>query len=86
MDTESILAIKGTVVRGGQPVEGAYINLMDPSKDFLIAERRTGQDGTYSFHTTPGHWLLVCRAAGSEPAQREVTAEPGETSVDFNLS
>jgi hypothetical protein len=82
----NVLAIKGTVTRGGTPVEGACINLMDPAKDFLIAERRTGEDGTFSFHTTPGQWVLVCRAAGADAVRKEVSGEPGETEVSFDLA
>lgn len=83
--SDNILAIIGVVRRGGEPVEGAYINLMRPGDDYLIAERRTAQDGTYSFHTTPGEWLLVCRAAGSEAARETVNAAAGQTQVDFDL-
>lgn len=77
------LRIKGTVRRGGDPVEGAYINLM--SGEEFIAERRTGPDGLYEFHTTPGEWTLICRASGSEPATLAVTSGPGEYAADFDL-
>lgn len=77
------LRIKGTVRRDGQPVEAAYINLLD-GEDF-IAERRTGPDGAYEFHTTPGAWVLVCRAAGGGSVRREVDSGPGELEVVFDV-
>lgn len=79
----STLKIHGLVRRAGAPVEGAYITLNQG--DAFIAERRTGPDGTYEFHTTPGAWVLVCRASGSEPARREVTAEAGDLETSFDL-
>lgn len=78
------LKIHGSVSRGGAPVEGAYLSLIQPPDEF-IAERRTGPDGTYEFHTTPGDWVVVCRAAGSEPAKQAVSAEAGEHETHFEL-
>ena len=79
----STLKIHGFVRRGGDPVEGAYITLN--SSDAFIAERRTGPDGTYEFHTTPGAWVLVCRASGTEPVRREVSSQAGELETSFDL-
>jgi hypothetical protein len=76
--------IGGLVSRSGRPVEGAYVDLLDASGTF-IAESRTGPDGRYSFHTSPGKWTLVCRAAGAEAARRDVDAEPGEAELAFDL-
>jgi len=79
----STLKIHGLVRRGGSPVEGAYITLNQG--ETFIAERRTGPDGAYEFHTTPGPWVLVCRAAGAEPERREVESEAGELEATFEL-
>lgn len=86
MTTLGKLRIRGTVRRDGEPCEGAYLTLNTGGE--LIAERRTGPDGTYEFHTGTGDWTLICRAAGSEPVERTVTAtspEGGEFAIDFDL-
>lgn len=79
----STLKIHGLVRRGDDPVEGAYITLNQG--ETFIAERRTGPDGAYEFHTTPGEWVLVCRASGADPVRREVSSEAGELETSFAL-
>lgn len=83
MSEQSVLKIEGVVRRGETPVEGAYLDLCRDG-DF-IAERRTGPDGSYSFHTTPGSWEIRCRAAGSDMRTQTIDAEAGEVSVHFDL-
>jgi hypothetical protein len=82
MTTLGELRIRGTVTRGGEPLEGAYLTL-NKGEEF-IAERRTGPDGVYEFHTTPGDWTVICRASGSDPAPQTVSGT-GELTVDFSL-
>jgi hypothetical protein len=78
------LRIRGVVLRGEDPIEGAYVTLN--SADTLIAERRTGPDGFYEFHITPGEWKLVCRAAGAVAITKLVRRpNPGEVVEDFLL-
>lgn len=78
------LRIRGVVRRDGDPFEGAYVTLN--TDDEFIAERRTGSDGAYEFHTTPGQWVLVCRGAGASERREIVRREdPGELDVDFEL-
>jgi hypothetical protein len=81
--TPNTLKIFGTVKRGGEPVEGAYITLNEGEQ--FIAERRTGPDGAYEFHTTPGSWVLICRASGSDASRHEVSSEAGELEASFDL-
>jgi hypothetical protein len=83
MTTLGKVRIKGIVRRGGEPVEGAYLTL-NRGEEF-IAERRTGPDGTYEFHTAPGDWVVICRAAGSDAVRHEVTSDGGELEADFDL-
>ena len=87
MTTLGQLRIRGIVRKGGAPVEGAYLTLNQsgPNGDEFIAERRTGPDGAYEFHTSPGDWVVVCRAAGSDAVHHEVTAGDGELEADFDL-
>jgi hypothetical protein len=77
------LRIRGVVRREGEPLEGAYITLSQG--ETFIAERRTGPDGVYEFHATPGEWILVCRAAGGDEHKQVVQGEPGELALDFEL-
>ncbi|MCA1831027.1 MAG: DUF1416 domain-containing protein [Actinobacteria bacterium] len=78
------LRIRGRVLRDTEPVEGAYVTLN--SGDEFIAERRTGSDGVYEFHTTPGEWTLNVRAAGSNGVTRQINeAHGGEREEDFDL-
>jgi uncharacterized protein DUF1416 len=78
--------IRGVVRKGGAPVEGAYLTL-NTGKDGteFIAERRTGPDGVYEFHTSPGDWTVICRAAGSDATPLSVSSGGGEISLDFDL-
>jgi hypothetical protein len=78
------LRIRGRVLRDTEPVEGAYVTLNSGSE--FIAERRTGPDGVYEFHITPGAWVLNVRAAGSDGVTRTVNEERGgELEEDFEL-
>ena len=83
MTTLGKLRIRGVVRRSGEPVEGAYLT-PNNGEDF-IAERRTGPDGVYEFHTSPGDWVVICRASGAEPVTREVNSDGGELEADFEL-
>lgn len=75
--------IRGIVRRGGDVVEGAYITLNQNGE--FIAERRTGPDGSYEFHCTPGAWVVTCRAAGADAADRKLDTQPGDVEVDFDI-
>jgi hypothetical protein len=78
------LRIRGRVLRDTEPVEGAYVTLNNG--DEFIAERRTGPDGIYEFHTTPGEWSLNVRAAGFAGITRIVNATTGgEIEEDIDL-
>jgi hypothetical protein len=83
MTTLGKVRIRGVVRRGGEPVEGAYLTL-NSGEDF-IAERRTGPDGAYEFHTSPGSWTVICRASGSEGVPQTVSSDGGDLTVDFGL-
>jgi len=79
-----VLCIHGVVTRGGSPVEGVYADLIAPDGLF-VAERRTGPDGRYEFHTTPGAWEIAFRAAGADPVRRSVDST-GEVELDVELA
>jgi hypothetical protein len=81
--TLGTVRIKGVVRKGGAPIEGAFLTL-NQGEDF-IAERRTGPDGFYEFHTSPGDWTVICRASGSDTKPLTVSSEGGEIALDFDL-
>jgi hypothetical protein len=69
---------------GIEPIEGAYVSLS--SGETFIAERRTGPDGVYEFHITPGEWVLVARAANCVAMTREIKqGKPAEIVENFTL-
>lgn len=82
MTTLGTLRIRGVVRAGGEPVEGAYLTLN--SGEGFIAERRTGPDGAYEFHTSPGDWTVICRAAGHDAKPQTISGD-GDVALDFDL-
>lgn len=77
------LRIRGVVRVAGTPAEGAYLSLNNG--DGFIAERRTGPDGSYEFHTSPGDWTVICRAAGHDAKPVSVSSGDGDVALDFDL-
>jgi hypothetical protein len=79
---ESIL--QGTVSRGGSPLGGAYVRLLDSSGEFT-AEVVTSATGAYRFFAAPGDWTLRTLAPKTSPFDTAVTAVQGdvvETEID----
>jgi hypothetical protein len=86
MTTLGEVRIRGVVRRNGEPLEGAYLTLnTGPDGSDFIAERRTGPDGSYEFHTSPGDWTVICRASGSDAAPKTLTSNGGDVTIDFDL-
>jgi len=69
--------IQGVVTRGGQPVDGAYVRLLDRSGEFT-AEVPTSATGQFRFFAAPGTWTLRTLAPKAEPVDRTVVAARGE--------
>lgn len=70
--------LKGTVVRDGEPVNGAYVRLLGPSGEF-VNEQRTLEEGTFVFHVAPGAWTLDWTAPGRGWTQKVIELESGQT-------
>ena len=49
--------IQGVVSRGGEPVAGAYVRLLDEGGEF-VAEVPTSATGQFRFFAAPGNWTL----------------------------
>jgi hypothetical protein len=75
VDVAKETIIQGTVTRGGEPVGGAYVRLLDGSGEFT-AEVQTSATGNYRFFAAPGTWTLRALAPGGT-ADRTVVASLG---------
>ncbi len=76
LDATKEAVVQGVVSRGGEPVGGAYVRLLDRSGEF-VAEVPTSATGGFRFFAAPGTWTLRALAPGGT-ADREVVAELGE--------
>ncbi len=68
--------IQGRVLRGGTPVGGAYVRLLDTTGEFT-AEVQASATGQFRFYAAPGEWTLRTLAAGTSPVDTSVTAATG---------
>ena len=68
--------IQGTVSRGGSPLAGAYVRLLDSSGEFT-AEVVTSATGNFRFFAAPGEWTLRTLAPGAS-VDTTVTAVQGQ--------
>ena len=77
VDVAKEAIIQGVVVRGEQPVGGAYVRLLDRSGEFT-AEVPTSATGHFRFFAGPGEWTLRTLAPKLTPVDRAVRADRGE--------
>ncbi|HEV1997686.1 MAG TPA: DUF1416 domain-containing protein [Candidatus Dormibacteraeota bacterium] len=78
-------AIYGTVLKDGQPLEGAYVRLTG-SQDEFVAEVRTAGDGAFKFWAVPGDWRVSCLAPNAERLEQSVSlATRASAEVRFQL-
>ena len=82
LDLTKEAVIQGVVLRGGEPLGGAYVRLLDGSGEFT-AEVPTSATGGYRF-AAPGRWTLRTLAARSETVDRVVVAALGEV-IDVEI-
>lgn len=85
LDLTDESVVQGIVTRGGEPVAGAYVRLLDSSGEFT-AEVPTSATGQFRFFAAPGSWTLRTLAATSDPVDRAVVAQRGEVAeVEVSL-
>ena len=77
LDLKNESVIQGLVTRGGEPVAGAYVRLLDGGGEFT-AEVPTSATGQFRFFAAPGTWTLRTLAPKAEPVDSTVVAEIGE--------
>lgn len=68
--------IQGQVTRGGEPVSGAYVRLLDSTGEFT-AEVPTSATGHFRFFAGDGNWTLRTLAPKAETVDRQVHAATG---------
>ncbi len=76
--------LQGTVSRGGSPLPGAYVRLLDSTGEFT-AEVQTSATGAFRFFAAPGDWTLRTLASGGASVDTAVSAVRGkavQTSVE----
>ena len=69
--------IQGTVSKGGAPLGGAYVRLLDGTGEFT-AEVVTSATGAFRFFAAPGEWTLRTLAPKAEAVDTAVTAVQGD--------
>jgi uncharacterized GH25 family protein len=84
IDVTKEAIIQGQVTRAGEPVESAYVRLLDSTGEFT-AEVPTDDAGQFRFFAGPGEWTLRTLAPGSEPVDRKVQATIGDV-VEVEIS
>jgi uncharacterized GH25 family protein len=84
IDLTKEAVIQGRVLRGGDPVAGAYVRLLDATGEFT-AEVPTSATGHFRFFAGDGSWTLRSLAPGAR-ADRTVVAARGTVSeIDVEL-
>ena len=76
IDLTKEAVIQGRVLRGGDPVAGAYVRLLDATGEFT-AEVPTSATGHFRFFAGEGDWTLRTLAPQAEPVDSTVHAEVG---------
>jgi hypothetical protein len=77
--------IQGRVCHDGQPVESAYVRLLDRTGEFT-AEVATSAEGHFRFFAGEGSWTLRTLAPRSEPVDTPVVAAVGSVAeVDIDV-
>lgn len=78
IDVAKETIVQGTVLRGGAPVPGAFVGLLDATGEFT-AEVVTSPEGAFRFFASPGSWTVRALAPGAT-AETSVEAAQGVVS------
>lgn len=84
VDLASETVIQGQVLRGGSPVPGAYVRLLDAGGEFT-AEVKTSAEGHFRFFAAPGQWTLRALSAGGS-VDHSIAADRGLNEAQLQLS
>jgi hypothetical protein len=84
VDLATQAVVQGRVLRGGTPVAGAYVRLLDSTGEFT-AEVPTSATGHFRFFAGNGRWTLRTLAPGVT-TDRAVVASVGDVAeIDVEL-
>jgi hypothetical protein len=85
IDVAKETVIQGSVTKGGTPVSGGYVRLLDAGGDFT-AEVVTSATGQFRFFAASGQWTLRVLSPGGR-GESTVTAVHGQvTETDIALT
>ena len=76
INTTKEAVIQGQVLRGDEPVSGAYVRLLDGTGEFT-AEVPTSATGHFRFFAGNGEWTLRTLAPKADPVDNAVVAAVG---------
>jgi hypothetical protein len=76
LDLTDEAVVQGVVLRGGEPVAGAYVRLLDAAGEFT-AEVPTSATGQFRFFAAPGAWTVRTLAPRAGTVDRSVVAQQG---------
>lgn len=79
VDPDAGAVIQGSVVRGGSPVGGAYVRLLDGAGEFT-AEVVSSPTGAFRFFAAPGDWRVRALVPGGA-GEVAVRAETGSVAA-----
>jgi len=86
VDVATQAVIQGRVLRGGNPVAGAYVRLLDSTGEFT-AEVQTSATGHFRFFAADGRWTLRTLVPGGVSVDRAVVGKVGVVAeVDVELT
>jgi hypothetical protein len=84
VDLTKEAVIQGRVLRGGDPVAGAYVRLLDSTGEFT-AEVPTSATGQFRFFAGDGSWTLRTLAPGAQADRTVVAARGSVAEIDVEL-
>ena len=84
VDTTKEAVVQGRVLRGGAPVSGAYVRLLDASGEFT-AEVPTSATGNFRFFAGDGTWTLRALAPGASVDRTVRAARGNVVELDIEL-
>jgi uncharacterized GH25 family protein len=76
IDVAKEAVVQGQVTRDGEPVENAYVRLLDRTGEFT-AEVPTSATGHFRFFAADGEWTLRTLAPNAETVDKKVVAAVG---------
>jgi Protein of unknown function (DUF1416) len=84
VDVTKEAVIQGRVLRGGNPVAGAYVRLLNSGGEFT-AEVPTSATGHFRFFAVDGKWTLRTLVPGAKLDRQVVAARGRVAEIDVDV-